>query len=70
MQYIGGLGILIGIFLLAVIWALIAALPVMLLWNWIMPDIFSLPEIGLFKAWGLAFLCSLLFKSGVSSSSE
>lgn len=47
--------------------ALLMSLPVMLLWDWLMPTIFGLKEITLFQAWGLNFLCGLLFKSNVSS---
>ena len=37
---------------------------VMLLWNWLMPDIFNLPVIGYWQAWGLVVLAHLLFKGG------
>lgn len=46
--------------------SLVLALPVMWLWDWLMPTIFGLKEITLFQAWGLNFLCSLLFKSNIS----
>jgi hypothetical protein len=36
---------------------------VMLLWNWIMPDIFSLPRIDYWHAWGVVLLSHILFKS-------
>ena len=42
------------------------SLPVMLLWDWLMPTIFNLKEITWFQAWGLLFLCGLLFKSNIS----
>ncbi len=54
-----------GIFLLFFISALVS-LPVMLLWDWLMPVIFGLPEITWFQAWGLLFLCGLLFRSHTS----
>lgn len=43
--------------------AALMSLPVMLLWDWLMPTIFGLPEITWLQAWGLLFLCGLLFKS-------
>jgi hypothetical protein len=43
------------------------SLPVMLLWDWLMPTIFGLPEITWFQAWGLLWLTGFLFRSGVSS---
>jgi hypothetical protein len=53
--------IFIGVGMLIVI-AAIMSLPVMLLWDWLMPQIFGLPEITWFQAWGILVLCSLLFK--------
>lgn len=35
---------------------------VMLLWNWLMPDIFKLEKINYWQAWGLLILCTILFK--------
>jgi hypothetical protein len=35
---------------------------VMLLWNWLMPYIFGLPELNYWKAWGVLILSSILFK--------
>lgn len=61
-----------GIFVLALMLLLfvtIFAFPVWLLWNWVMPIIFHLPEITLFQAWGLMTLCGLLFKSSIGKSS-
>lgn len=59
----GVLSIVAGI---AVICILIA-FPVMLLWNWLMPEIFGLIEISFWQALGLCFLSSALFKSSSSS---
>jgi len=56
-----GLGIL-GMGLLALFgWV------VMLLWNWLMPDLFGLKHLDYWKAWGLLVLCTILFK-GIGSS--
>ncbi|MBN1798665.1 MAG: hypothetical protein JW822_08800 [Spirochaetales bacterium] len=51
-----GFGIL-GIGLLALF-----GLVVMLLWNWLMPDIFGLKQIDYWQAFGLLALCTILFK--------
>jgi hypothetical protein len=48
--------------------SLIMALPTMLLWDWLMPELFGLKTITLFQAWGLNFLCGMLFKSHNSTS--
>lgn len=44
------------------------ALPVMWLWNWLVPDIFGLQAIGFWQALGLSLLTKFLF--GMSSSSS
>jgi hypothetical protein len=36
--------------------------PLMLLWNWLIPNIFGLPEITFWQAIGLNFLSTILFK--------
>ncbi|MBN2358241.1 MAG: hypothetical protein JXR83_02230 [Deltaproteobacteria bacterium] len=35
---------------------------VMLLWNWLLPPLLGVPEIGYWQAVGLFILCHLLFK--------
>jgi hypothetical protein len=35
---------------------------VMLLWNWLMPDIFGLKQVNYWQAWGLLVLSWILFK--------
>ena len=61
-------------FLMFAIWALfyslLMALPVMLLWNAVVPDIFHLQQIGFFQAFLLSLLCSFLFKSSQASSKK
>jgi hypothetical protein len=42
---------------------LLLGLVVMWLWNWLMPVLFGLPEIGYWQAVGIFILCHLLFKS-------
>lgn len=53
-----GLAIFIGTVALV---ALILGLPLMLLWNWLMPTIFCLSTITFGQAIGLNFLCSIIF---------
>jgi hypothetical protein len=57
------------ILVLIVLFALIAALPLMLLWNWLMPVLFGVPTIGFLQALGLLVLSGLLFKSSSVKSS-
>jgi len=44
-------------------WALIIGLPVMWVWNWIMPYLFQLQHINFWQSWGVLFLSGVLFKS-------
>lgn len=59
------LGCLLGIALLFVA-GLLFSLPVMWLWNWLMPMIFGLPTLTWIEAWGVNILCGLLFKPTVN----
>lgn len=63
MNFIGPVATVFGLFILV---SLVCALPVMWLWDWLMPTIFGLKEITMFQAWGLSALCGLLFKSNIS----
>lgn len=54
----------VGCGLIAVAWAIIAIVigfPIKWLWNWIMPNLFGLPEISFWMALGIALLISILF---------
>lgn len=63
-------GIIFGILIVAIVSSIFVALPVWLLWNALMPDLFALKHISFMQAWGLALLCSFLFKSYGSSSKK
>jgi len=41
--------------------AMILGVPLMLLWNWLMPTLFGLPTITFWQAIGLNFLSAILF---------
>lgn len=45
--------------------ALLFGFIVKILWNWLMTDLFNLPVITYWQAWGIAFLSHILFKGGV-----
>jgi len=49
--------------LLLIFIAALFSLPIMLLWDWLMPTLFGLGTITWTQAWGLSVLCGLLFKS-------
>lgn len=46
---------------------IIAIIPAYFLWNWIIPDIFSLPEIGLLQMTGLVILIQCITSRGFIS---
>ena len=49
--------IALGTFLLI---GMVLSIPLCLLWNWLMPDIFGLPTISVFQAFGLSALITFL----------
>lgn len=55
--------VIAGIFMIGM--AIIVSLPVMYLWNWIVPDLTKGAVTGLtfWKALGLSILCNSLFKN-------
>lgn len=59
--------LILGAVTLSIAVSAIFSVPVMLLWDWLMPTIFGLPEITWLQAWGLLLLCNILFK-GVEAS--
>ena len=55
------IGLVLGTFLLMVCVDLVFAIPIMYLWNWLMPKIFGLTTLTFWQSWGLSLLASLLF---------
>ena len=55
--------LIVGLIVLA---AILLALPLQLLWNWLMPVIFNLSEITFWQALGLNMLAGILFKSNIN----
>jgi len=47
----------------------VKGLVLMWLWNWLMPDLFDLPEIAIWQAMGISLLSAFIFKK-VHNSSE
>lgn len=62
-----GLGAFVALIVLAFLISLIAAWPVMILWNWLIPTLFGLSSITFWQSWGLLMLCGFLFKSSNST---
>jgi hypothetical protein len=63
MNTIQGILLVVGLLFL---YALLLAFPTMILWNWLMPNIFGLIQIDIFQAIGLNFLSGILLKSNVN----
>ena len=59
-QTIHDILLIIGLAMLVII---LLGGPLMVLWNWLMPVIFNLPEITFWQSCGLQLLATLLFKS-------
>ena len=47
--------------LLLIVWSLILAWPMQMLWNWLVPTIFGLGKITFLQAFGLKLLLGLTF---------
>lgn len=52
----------LGLLMLIVV---LVGFPLMILWNWLMPVIFGLPEIGFWQAIGLNLLSVILIKPSI-----
>ena len=55
--------LIVGLIVLA---GILLALPLQLLWNWLMPTLFNLPVITFWQALGLNLLAGILFKSNIN----
>lgn len=52
-----------GLVALVVAIGLLLSFPTMILWNWLMPDVFGLPEITFTQALVMNVLSSIFFKN-------
>lgn len=64
MHIIAAIGLMLAIMICV---ALLISLPVMWLWDAVIPDLFGLHTITWIQALWLSILCSLLFKSSASN---
>ena len=58
-----GILTVIGLLMLVV---MLLGLPLQLLWNWLMPNIFGLKYITFWEAVGINTISSILFKSNIN----
>jgi len=61
------LGIVFGTAALIIFIGVLLALPVMLLWNWLMPEIFGLTTLTFWQALGMSILAGCLTKGSSGS---
>jgi hypothetical protein len=64
------IGFLILGLLIVAFFSLVMGLPTMLLWNWLMPQLFGLKAVTFWQAVGLNMLAGILFKSYSTSKSK
>lgn len=55
-------GVLCGVLVVIIVFSLLIAFPIKWLWNGVMPDMFGLPEITFWKAYGMYLLFHLLLR--------
>lgn len=63
MLCLGAVALLVGL-------SALMALPVMWLWNGIVPELFHGPTVSFWQAWGLSLLSSLLFKPTITQTKK
>jgi hypothetical protein len=55
-------GVLCVALIVILVFSLLIAFPIKWLWNGVMPDVFGLPEITFWKAYGMYLLSHLLLR--------
>jgi len=61
--FVAAIGLFLSFIGLIIVIGLFLAIPTMLLWDWLMPEIFGLTTITIWQAWGLNILSGIFFKS-------
>ncbi len=56
----------VGVIAMLVVMSIVLTFPIMWCWNAVVPFIWQLPEITWGKAWCLALLANVFFKSNIS----
>lgn len=62
-KLLGSFAVVIGTLMFILLFAVISAIPLYFLWNWLMPVIFGLKTITFVQSVGLAYLSRVLFGS-------
>ena len=67
---IKALAVIFAAVVLGFIVAVITAYPAMLLWNWLMPELFNFKTMGFWQMLGFIVLLRILIPTSTSSSSK
>jgi len=51
---------------LAILVVILLGMPLQLLWNWLMPNLFDLPYISFWQAIGLNLIATILFRPTIN----
>ena len=64
------LAVALGTIVASLLLGALLVLPIMWLWNWLVPELFNGPTITFWQSAGLFVLCNILFKSSASYNSK
>lgn len=64
------LAVALGTIVASLLLGLLLVLPIMWLWNWLVPELFNGPTITFWQSAGLFVLCNMLLKSSTSYNSK
>lgn len=64
------LAVALGTIVASLLLGLLLVLPIMWLWNWLVPELFNGPTITFWQSAGLFVLCNMLLKSSISYNSK
>lgn len=62
--------VILGVLALSILVSALLSLPVMWLWNYLMPELFGLKTINWFQSWCLLMLTGFLFRSSYTSATR
>ena len=68
-KFFGVILVIVMVLVILLFFGLLMALPVMLLWNWVMPKIFHLTQINIYQAFGLFLLGNLITGGSMTKAS-
>lgn len=64
------IGAFLGFVGLMVVWVLVTTLPVQILWNLLVPELFGLPKLGFWQTFGLLVLVNLIFNRSTTKKND